>query len=546
MLIACLATSILIAGINYAYQAYGFLNSFLPVSAEYFDSFTHPGGDNVSGFAWSSTIGWISFNASNCDSEDPGDGNTDTGNYSNCPTGQSTPAPPNDYGVHIDRTRADLGNFSGYAWSSNVGWVSFQDTAPDYSFNSNCNNPNCTSGNNCSACFNYYENKTYGWAHILALGDDGWVKLNNDSSDPVAWQSLQIDLRTATTSGWAWNEGTPDNTGIGWISYNSSDCDTNNNGYVDSGMCGGDDSSDVVVPYGVTAEVNTVPEARNLTAPNWNQANACPNVPNAPNYGNARGAVLTWDFVDPDPSASGTAYHLVVSEEGGSDIIDTCKCDGLNSCANGGDPSYCRITLACMSSSGSTCYYRLYESDLEYDTSYEWQVTVWDNYDISSTTEYYEANDSGVIPGTNAEDGDPETFTTYAHEFPEPYFEWFPQDPSTGEEVKFTDTSIYHDYDTPTSDTVVACDEDGGGDDVCHEWDWNPTGGYLVHPPSDSSEELIMFESTGDWGVDLTVTDEDGYFCSTSTNLSGGAGESGSEEEGVEVKEDLPGWREVK
>src|SRR3989344_6468663 len=59
---------------------------------------------NVSGFAWSggagadSGIGWISFNDTN-----------ET-------TASAT------YGVHIDTA---TGDFSGNAWSENIGWISF-------------------------------------------------------------------------------------------------------------------------------------------------------------------------------------------------------------------------------------------------------------------------------------------------------------------------------------------------------------------------------------------------------------------------------------
>lgn len=59
--------------------------------------------DNVYGYAWSSNIGWISMN--NC---------TDPGTVPSTCTGQ-------DYGV----TYNNAGDLSGYAWSPNVGWVKF-------------------------------------------------------------------------------------------------------------------------------------------------------------------------------------------------------------------------------------------------------------------------------------------------------------------------------------------------------------------------------------------------------------------------------------
>src|SRR3989338_509710 len=54
--------------------------------------------DNVFGWAWSENIGWISFN------------NTSGGGAV-------------DYGVNVDTT---TGIFSGYAWSENIGWISFE------------------------------------------------------------------------------------------------------------------------------------------------------------------------------------------------------------------------------------------------------------------------------------------------------------------------------------------------------------------------------------------------------------------------------------
>jgi hypothetical protein len=45
--------------------------------------------------------------------------------------------------------------------------------------------------------------------------------------------------------GWAWSER------IGWISFNYKNCDTDNNGYIDSGICGGDNTTTPVKPYGV-------------------------------------------------------------------------------------------------------------------------------------------------------------------------------------------------------------------------------------------------------------------------------------------------------
>ncbi|MDQ3245208.1 MAG: hypothetical protein M3P22_02615 [bacterium] len=43
--------------------------------------------------------------------------------------------------------------------------------------------------------------------------------------------------------------------GIGWISFNSTDCDTDRNGFIDAGNCGSNNSSVPVVNYGVNVDI---------------------------------------------------------------------------------------------------------------------------------------------------------------------------------------------------------------------------------------------------------------------------------------------------
>lgn len=71
---------------------------------------------NVWGWAWSENTGWVSFACGNCDSDF--NGITDTGNYPQCPIGQNV----SDYGVDIDEATGEL---SGYAWSEHIGWITF-------------------------------------------------------------------------------------------------------------------------------------------------------------------------------------------------------------------------------------------------------------------------------------------------------------------------------------------------------------------------------------------------------------------------------------
>lgn len=193
-------------------------------------------GDNLFGFAWNSNIGWISFNSTDCDID--GDGTYEGAGEDGGPAPAGCPAAGavNDYGVSINPT---TGNFSGYAWSNNIGWISFEESdLADYNFNSNCDTATCVIGNDCTACYNSTDNYIYGWAKILSMGNDGWIKLGDpavgDTTFPIPFPiplplifgsfaySVSIDSATDDFHGWAWNANN-DGSGIGWISFNCED-----------------------------------------------------------------------------------------------------------------------------------------------------------------------------------------------------------------------------------------------------------------------------------------------------------------------------------
>lgn len=139
-------------------------------------------GDNVSGYAWSDNIGWISFNNLN---------------------GSSTI----DYGVKIDdnKTSSTYGDFSGYAWSDNLGWVSFNrsDTGnpPEAPFNT---------GSGPIARIDWSSGNVTGWARVLSgsyLGSSPvaistCTELQNIKNDVTASYYLTNDIDCSATSGW--------------------------------------------------------------------------------------------------------------------------------------------------------------------------------------------------------------------------------------------------------------------------------------------------------------------------------------------------------
>lgn len=131
---------------------------------------------NVSGFAWSDNVGWISFNCSDSNS---------------CNSV--------DYGVNI----AQDGILSGYAWNDIMGWTSFN----------KADLAGCASGA-CEA--KLVNNKLQGWARTLSYGDgwDGWISLGGGN--------YEITLNGNNFEGFAWdsNIAGASKIGTGWVHFN--------------------------------------------------------------------------------------------------------------------------------------------------------------------------------------------------------------------------------------------------------------------------------------------------------------------------------------
>lgn len=142
----------------------------------------------VTGYAWSSNIGWISFSSSNAG---PG----------------ATPV----YGVNVDTT---TGVMSGYAWSSNVGWVSFN--AADVSA---CGTTFCTPKINMTT------GAVTGWIRVVSGigrtdGWDGWIELSGTghiSPDVSGTKGVTLATSTGAIKGYAWGGNV-----IGWVLFNPS------------------------------------------------------------------------------------------------------------------------------------------------------------------------------------------------------------------------------------------------------------------------------------------------------------------------------------
>lgn len=294
--------------------------------------------ENVSGWAWSSNIGWVSFNS------DSGGG-------------------PVSYGAHINST----GVLSGYAWSGNVGWISFNEA----------DLAGCPSGT-CRAWVDLATGNVSGWIRVLSAKDnpqaggwDGWISLRGTN------YSVGVDFDTKQFTGWAWAGDV-----IGWLNFN---CNNPQAG----GSC---DTSD----YKVETDFSFPP------APPFDlaidQGDYC-SYPLHP--------ILSWQFQDPDPADIQGAYQVQVDDDSNLDdspVADSCS----------PSPGTCSQGHASQS-------YSL-PSPLNYNTTYWWRVRVWDNN------------------GSQSQWSAVSSFTTSPHAWPRPDFSWLPQTPSKDEITQFCST----------------------------------------------------------------------------------------------------------
>lgn len=120
----------------------------------------------LDGYAWSSNIGWISFSEANSK-------------------------------VEIDSS----GNLSGYAWSSNIGWLQFGGLSDFPITDSNAAASNAKIDNG----------KIVGWAKFLSAsgatsGWDGWVLFSGTNHS--------VNLTGTSFSGYAWGDDV-----VGWIDF---------------------------------------------------------------------------------------------------------------------------------------------------------------------------------------------------------------------------------------------------------------------------------------------------------------------------------------
>ncbi|MDA3840343.1 MAG: hypothetical protein PF572_04600 [Patescibacteria group bacterium] len=458
---------------------------------ETFSVYYLPPDGELIGYIWTSTIGWISMSSKNLTSG------------------------PIYYGVKVNE---NTGHLSGYGWSENVGWINFESatSTPDSNhFNSAglCADNICTSGNNCTACYDPVGGEVpsgniYGWAHVISLGDDGWISLSNDNLGSAQNYGVEYDIDTHELFGYAWsgaNSSANAEAGLGWLSTNCIDyqvCDGGGGSSNDGTYCTVDSDCDGTCsvdackysPYKVMGLLNIRPSVT------FDESLAVRELPCGTSDG-LDGACSTdcenhpeiyWDYVDPEGYPQEN-YEIVFDRDNNPDNSN----------------EYDRKT-----ETNTTDHYIPTDEGvtIKYGTTYYVHIKVWDNFGAES-------------------DWESTSFTTRDHAHPDASFDFFIEEGSASaeEEMLFWDTSVYY------FDSTNEIDNPGApGECVIPgcAYSWTSTHITSLVDANTATSTAVFPNQADNREMHLEVTYDIGYSCSTSTTL--------------DINKKLPSWNEVR
>jgi hypothetical protein len=177
---------------------------------------------SVLGYAWSAStdapysgVGWLNFNCQTApDVNNDGDPCNDAAG---------------NWGIQMNLEDGNnLGNLSGYAWSDNFGWLSFNPSDTSICFS---NTTNEAYQHSAKAEFGDGSNDTLditGWARFISAGQagnnsgdwDGCVSFKGDNSLGAPSYTTTINVSSGELDGYAWGSSV-----VGWISFGCIGCD---------------------------------------------------------------------------------------------------------------------------------------------------------------------------------------------------------------------------------------------------------------------------------------------------------------------------------
>jgi hypothetical protein len=401
---------------------------------------TASAGDNIRGWIWAENVGWISFNSVNCDSDS--NNITDTGNYPQCPTGTASV----DYGVSVLQP---TGNFSGYGWSENIGWINFAPAGP---YPSAPNYSTCldwpSSISTSEPCNGFGNYNVSGWARAVSPvgqpanatgGWDGWIKLAGNSGS----YGVSLNSVTGRFSGWAWGgDDSSEEAVIGWNKVNGA-------GY------GGSDNCGLCIPpisYPVTVT--------GLLADHMDYCNSSGGSMSYPPF------TLHWTFDGGGMNTQDKYQIQVINNSTGAIVVDSCP-SGAGTCTSGHSGTDFSITP--LNGYGS----------LSFNATYNWKIKVWGS----------SGSVSGWINGAN--------FTTAIHRFPNPAFTADPTTVLPDRPVTFTNNSTCYD----SAGNAIACINPSGNP---YFWDF---GDGVMTSVATNASQTHPYATKGSYVVHLNATD---------------------------------------
>ena len=352
-------------------------------------------------------------------------------------------------------------NVSGWAWSENIGWVSF--TSSDLI--------SCPSGS-CNASVNLITGEISGWAKALSApeaGWDGWIHLRGSI------YGVYLDFNTKEFKGFAYGGDV-----VGWVSFNHLNCDSNGDGVSDQGVYSNCALGYPVSDYKVETNFSFPPQIVDLSV---SEMNYCTN----PNQ------FFEWNFQDPDVLDTQSAYQLQIDREGTFLSFAAGEFDSGKVIS---DTEQKSVSVVREPS----------QDTLTYNETYYWRIRVWDNSDTIS--EWFYGNSS---------------FSTPPHIYPTPKFIWIPTNPSAGEVVQFCATTEGEECSVFASDQVSQCYSPPSNPISCsgQTFNWSfPVGTDFEEGSITTSENpRVMFSDFDDLDIILELTDDVGT-CSITTQVN--------------------------
>ena len=446
------------------------------------------GSQDVWGWAWSENIGWISFNCLN-------DYNNDEIRDDHC-SGVNPETGLNyiNYGVNIDEV---TGDFSGFAWSENIGWIKFD---PPADFDTGrypcCSSSTCPGGPvscaatdewpNYPAHFDSTTRKVTGWARACAgtvNGDcisttradgwDGWILLGPIYKWDTDFGVNYVAISSGEFHNWAWEashlEDSETKGVVGWISF------WGNNPTLPSPSN----------KYTVFTSLTPPNERPYVQSPALDGETYC-------NISSGVGRVgFKWTYKDDDGDEQSQYWLQVATDSGFSNLV----VDSINS--QTGIPSGGTGTSAVSVVPSPTA--DTSNLDIGYNDTYYWRVRV------KAAT--------GNLLWSDWVEGS--SFTTSAHAYP-----WVDFTPADGASLPFDSgvvqfCSIFEGGVCPVEKKPdkgwTTCYNINNNEVFCANWNWQFPGGNPA--TSTSSNQSVTYSGPTDKQADLTVSDSTPYSC---------------------------------